>query len=124
MIPQNVVESEGLTASVGDFVRLYRFHAPSWDCVISCFSLEDAKNAILMVRLFYQLLHPGGLWINYGTLNYKSGEFELTHQELMAVVRHEKFSVVESGTEVNRHFYNSELMLNTENRCCWFVARK
>ena len=74
LIPQNQVDSEHLTASVGDFVRIYRFQAPSWNCVVSCFYLEQTKNSILLVRLFRQLLHPNGVWINYGTLSYQNTE--------------------------------------------------
>jgi carnosine N-methyltransferase len=37
-----------------------------WDCVTTCFFIDTAHNIIEYVERLWQILKPGGVWINFG----------------------------------------------------------
>lgn len=54
----------------GDFVEIYGKQEAEWDCVVTCFFLDTAANPIEYIEIIYQILKPGGMWINLGPLLY------------------------------------------------------
>lgn len=56
----------------GDFVEVYscRGHQGQWDGVVSCFFIDTAHNVIEYMQVIYNVLRPGGVWINLGPLLY------------------------------------------------------
>jgi carnosine N-methyltransferase len=62
----------------GDFVQVAHqsFEQGTMDAIVTTFFIDSAKNVIEYVNLIYQLLNPGGLWINMGGLNYAYEVFE------------------------------------------------
>jgi carnosine N-methyltransferase len=37
-----------------------------FDCVVTCFFIDTAKNIVQYLEIIYDLLKPGGYWINFG----------------------------------------------------------
>lgn len=56
----------------GDFVEVYgeEQHIEKWDCIVTCFFIDTAKNILEYIEIFHRILKPGGLWINIGPLLY------------------------------------------------------
>lgn len=40
----------------------------NWDCIVTCFFLDTAPNVFEYIQKIYDLLEPGGIWINHGPL--------------------------------------------------------
>ena len=41
-----------------------------WDCVATCFFIDCANNVVQFIETIYNILKPGGVWINLGPLLY------------------------------------------------------
>ncbi|CAG8494684.1 3609_t:CDS:2, partial [Dentiscutata heterogama] len=39
-----------------------------WDCIVTCFFIDTAKNILEYIEIFHRILRPGGLWINLGLI--------------------------------------------------------
>ena len=65
-----------LSMIAGDFVEVFSkpCEAGQWHAVASCFFIDTAHNIIEYLCIFYQLLVPGGLFINVGPLLYHFSE--------------------------------------------------
>ena len=54
----------------GEFVEVYNKRPGEWDSVITCFFIDTANNVIEYITTIYNILKPGGVWINFGPLLY------------------------------------------------------
>ena len=52
----------------GEFIEVYSKEPQKWDSVVSCFFLDTAPNVFDYVRTIFEILKPGGLWVNHGPL--------------------------------------------------------
>lgn len=50
----------------GDFTEIYADTRAAWDCIVTCYFIDTAKNIVEYISLIHQLLVPGGVWINSG----------------------------------------------------------
>lgn len=41
-----------------------------WDCIATCFFIDCANNVVQFIETIYNILKPGGVWINLGPLLY------------------------------------------------------
>uniref|UniRef100_A0AC34FCM3 Carnosine N-methyltransferase n=1 Tax=Panagrolaimus sp. ES5 TaxID=591445 RepID=A0AC34FCM3_9BILA len=55
--------------AMGDFLEVFS-DGEQFDAVVSVFFLDTAKNPIAYIRAMYNLLKPGGIWLNFGPLLY------------------------------------------------------
>ncbi|XP_014240622.1 carnosine N-methyltransferase [Cimex lectularius] len=53
----------------GDFLEVYNSDE-QWDCVATCFFIDCANNIYTFIEKIYNVLKPGGVWINLGPLQY------------------------------------------------------
>lgn len=37
-----------------------------WDCVATCFFIDTAHNVLDYIETIWNILKPGGVWINLG----------------------------------------------------------
>jgi len=51
--------------AAGDFLEIYKT-PDSWDCVVTCFYIDTAKNVFEYLETIWNILKPGGIWINNG----------------------------------------------------------
>ena len=74
----------------GDFVKQYKDKKEIFDCVITLYFIDYAKNILEFVEIIYNILKKGGVWINMGCLDYgypRNGmSIELTWDELRKVI--------------------------------------
>ena len=132
-----------------DFLCLYsdEAHADSYDAVATVFFLDTAPNLIRYLETIYYCLKPGGLLINNGPLLWHfennapsghdvdgdtdtsgiadPGSFELTDDEVMALVSQTGFVVESRETGIFApYIHDPDSMLQTTYRTSFWVARK
>jgi len=142
-----------MTMVAADFLCLYgdSDHADMYDAVASVFFLDTAPNLIRYLETIYHCLKPGGLLINVGPLlwhfenhapgshGYEGdgdgdgdttgiadpGSFELTDDEVMALVGKLGFKVLtrETGLEAP-YIQDAQSMLQTMYKASVWVAQK
>lgn len=74
----DIIPGENLDPNVdfsmvaGDFLEVYTTeeNQQSWDCIVTCFFIDTAKNIIQYMEVIHSILKQGGVWINIGPLLY------------------------------------------------------
>ena len=67
--PSQIPNDVSFSMTAGDFLEVYTM--PSvWDCVAMVFFLDTAHNVISYVEAVWNILKPGGYWINLGQYVY------------------------------------------------------
>ncbi|KAM7201854.1 methyltransferase family [Rhypophila sp. PSN 637] len=141
------IGSMGMVAA--DFLCLYsdKDHAETYDAVASVFFLDTAPNLIRYLETIHHCLKPGGLLINNGPLLWHfennapgsrdadgetdttgiadPGSFELTDDEVMALVEQVGFVIERREMDCYApYIHDTESMLSTTYRSSFWVARK
>ncbi|XP_039276498.1 carnosine N-methyltransferase [Nilaparvata lugens] len=86
------IPSSGLSMTCGDFVEVYSKLSEQFDCVATCFFIDCVPNTLQAIKVIYQNLKPGGLWVNNGPLKYHFDETEsnssiqLSREDLREVI--------------------------------------
>jgi carnosine N-methyltransferase len=101
-----------------------------WDCVVTCFFLDTAKNVIEYIEIIKNILKPGGIWINFGPLLYHYADMEGEHsieislEQIKKIIL--KFGFIIEKEEMKECFYtcNTKSMMKTLYNCVFFVASK
>ncbi len=72
ILPSDVPPNSNFSMVAGDFVEVYgeEQHTEKWDCLVTCFFIDTAKNILEYIEIFHRILKTGGLWINLGPLLY------------------------------------------------------
>ncbi|KAI0124248.1 N2227-like protein-domain-containing protein [Xylariales sp. AK1849] len=136
-----------------DFLCLYgdESHKDQYDAVAACFFLDTAPNLIRYLEVIRHCLVPGGILINVGPLLWhwenhvpghhgydgdadtdensigigEPGNFELTHDEVVALVEKMGFIVEKQETDIHAPYVqDSQSMLQTVYKAAHWVARK
>ena len=118
--------------AAGDFLDIYRNVAESWDCVAMCFFLDTAHNVVEYIELVYNILKPGGYFINFGPLLYHFANIvhepsiELTYEEIKDILIQQFGFVLIKETMGNRSAYieNSLSMMKMQYDSVFFVVQK
>ncbi|KAK4044857.1 N2227-like protein-domain-containing protein [Parachaetomium inaequale] len=143
-----------MTMSAADFLCLYaqEDRAAAYDVVATVFFLDTAPNLIRYLGTIFHCLKPGGILVNIGPLLWHfegrvwdrdehedgdgetshdtsgiadPGNFELTDEEVMALVAEVGFEVVSRETGIEApYILDRESMLQTTYRASTWVARK
>lgn len=142
-----------MTMTAADFLCLYSDgeHANMYDAVATVFFLDTAPNLIRYLETIYHCLKPGGILINVGPLLWHfennapgshgdeddgggdgmtsgiadPGSFELTDEEVMALVVQMGFTVLSRDTGLEApYIHDPDSMLQTVYRASSWVARK
>jgi len=50
----------------GDFLAIYANQPGEWDCILTCFFIDTARDVSQYVRTIHAALRPGGVWCNVG----------------------------------------------------------
>ncbi|KAK5656179.1 hypothetical protein OQA88_4939 [Cercophora sp. LCS_1] len=142
-----------MSMTAADFLCLYSDadHADSYDAVATVFFLDTAPNLIRYLETIYYCLKPGGVLINVGPLLWHfenhapgnhgdeddgggdsntsgiadPGSFELTDEEVMALVAKVGFTVESRQTGIEApYIHDAQSMLQTVYKASAWVARK
>lgn len=80
----------------GDFLA----HTESYDFVVTLFFIDTSMNAISTLEHVYELLRPGGTWINLGPLLWPGGaqaRVELSLDEVLRLAKLVGFEIEGEG---------------------------
>ena len=97
------VKKENIKITKRDFETEYENKKDLFDCVITAFSSDEAKNIINFTEKVNNVLKKGGIWINLGGLyNIYSeyGGFDLTWEEWKHVILKSGFEIKKEETPV------------------------
>ncbi len=117
----------------GDFVEVYsdENYRESFDCVVTCFFIDTAKNVFDYIDVIWKILKKGGVWINLGPLLYHFAEMpgvfsvELTYEELKRVILdRERFAIVDEKRVESGYCNNPKSMLQSIYNSVFFKAIK
>ena len=115
----------------GDFTKLYNDVNNYYDCVITCFFIDTAKNIFEYIDIIQRVLKKGGIWINFGPLSYhwigyeNIPSIELPYDKLKEVIQNFGFEFL--NEEKNKTVIYCEIenfMKNDYFNCVFFTARK
>ena len=120
-----------ITLTGGDFVNLFYPKKENYDCVITCFFIDTAKNVFEYIDVIQNVLKKGGIWINFGPLSYhwigyqNIPTIELPYDKLKEVIQNFGFEYLEE--EKNKTLAYCEIegfMKNDVFDCVFFTAKK
>ena len=132
--PDDNIDLKGkgkLTMAAGDFTKIYNDKENYYDCVITCFFIDTAKNVIEYIEVIEKVLKKGGIWINFGPLSYhwvgiqNIPTIELPYDKLKEVVINYGFDYIHE--EKNKTVIYCEIedfMKNDVFNCVFFIAKK
>ncbi|XP_057293275.1 carnosine N-methyltransferase-like [Hydractinia symbiolongicarpus] len=129
--PSCVGPNSTFSMAAGDFLEVYT-EPNVWDCVAMCFFLDTAHNVIDYIEKVYNILKPGGYWINFGPLLYHFADLreevsiELTYEEVKDVILNKfKFILVKENMAIKSTYVNNpRSMLSMVYECAFFVVQK
>ncbi|XP_063051849.1 carnosine N-methyltransferase isoform X2 [Engraulis encrasicolus] len=96
--PQSLPHDSNFSMVAGDFQEVYT-EEDAWDCIATCFFIDTAHNALDYIETIWNILKPGGIWINLGPLLY---HFENMANELSIELSYEdmKAAILKYGFEL------------------------
>lgn len=116
--------------AAGDFLDIYKVNE-DWDCIATCFFIDCASNIVAFVEIIFQILKPGGVWVNLGPLLYHYSDMKYEHSiepsyaVLCEVIKNIGFVMEKSQTGVKtRYCQNPNSMLQYEYDSIFFVCKK
>ncbi|XP_044746630.1 carnosine N-methyltransferase [Coccinella septempunctata] len=116
--------------TAGDFLEVYTDHN-QWHCVATCFFIDCAPNVVQFVETIYNILKPGGVWVNLGPLLYHySGlknekSIEPSFEVLCDIISSVGFEMEKCKTGIKtKYCQNPKSMLLYEYESIYFVCRK
>eukprot|EP00053_Salpingoeca_punica_P000454 m.28764 g.28764 ORF g.28764 m.28764 type:complete len:366 (+) comp10329_c0_seq1:45-1142(+) len=128
--PYSLPEGSDFSMAAGDFLEIYSDPA-EWDCVATCFFLDTARNVISYIENIFNMLKPGGYWINFGPLLYHFDDnrgapsIELSFEQIREVVKAAGFIIVQEKFPVRSGYIgDAESMLDMQYRCVFMTAQK
>ena len=120
-----------MTLTGGDFIQLFYDKKECYDCVITCFFIDTAKNVFEYIDVISNVLKKGGIWINFGPLSYHwigyqdIPTIELPYDKLKEVIQNFGFEYLDE--EKNKTLAYCEIegfMKNDIFNCVFFTAQK
>eukprot|EP00063_Salmo_salar_P052854 XP_014027689.1 PREDICTED: UPF0586 protein C9orf41 homolog isoform X5 [Salmo salar] len=126
--PQSLPPNSDFSMVAGDFQV---FTEPNtWDCVATCFFIDTA-HVIDYVETIWNILKPGGVWLNLGPLLYhfeniaNELSIELSYEDVrVAILKYGFHLEVERESVPTTYTKNDQSMLKYLYDCVFFVARK
>lgn len=66
----NIPDGVNFSMATGEFLIVYKNDVEIWDAVVTCFFIDTAHNILDYLEKIWEMLKPGGVWINIGPLLY------------------------------------------------------
>lgn len=114
----------------GDFLEVY-IEKCKWDCVATCFFIDCAQNIVEFIERIYNILKPGGIWINLGPLLYHYSDMknqqsiEPSFEVVSQVIKQIGFTIIKEEIGVKtKYCQNPKSMLQYEYDSVFFVCKK
>jgi len=77
--------------AAGNFLEIYK-KAANWDSIVTCYFIDTAHSVIDYIQKVWDILKPGGYWINFGPLLYHyrnmpgAKSIELSYEQIRRVI--------------------------------------
>ena len=115
----------------GDFVEVYGTpeYSDKFDCVVTCFFVDTAKNIFEYIETVANVLKHGGIWINLGPLLYHFSEMEdeisieLSYEEFRAAIVAFGFDLQREEILMSTYTANKKSLMQVMFRNTFFVAK-
>jgi len=141
VMPSDIPSGPSFSLVAGDFEEIYGVlredderepQQGKWDAVLTCFFIDTAKNIVNYLIIIYELLTPGGVWINFGPLlwhfensgNPSDTSIELSLDEVQALTEKIGFEInnqkildttyVDVGDSMLSHVYHASFWTATK----------
>jgi carnosine N-methyltransferase len=126
--PASLKEDSDFSMTAGDFLEVYGNQKNEWNCVITCFFIDTAKNIFEYIETIKECLDDGGIWINDGPLLFHWTDtdevsIELSYEEIKDVIEQFGFEILEEKRHSTTYAANKNSMMNTNYNCIFFVAK-
>ncbi|XP_031573020.1 carnosine N-methyltransferase-like [Actinia tenebrosa] len=129
--PRDIKPGTQFSMAAGNFLEVYT-EKDHWDCVATCFFIDTAHNVIEYIEHIFNILKPGGYWINLGPLLYHfSGmpnemSIDLSYEDIKRIITKDfKFELLKEQTKVSSGYVeNCQSMLKMNYESVFFVVRK
>ncbi|XP_035220920.1 carnosine N-methyltransferase-like isoform X2 [Stegodyphus dumicola] len=116
--------------AAGSYIEIYK-EPDCWDCIATCFFLDTANNVIDYIETTWNILKPGGYWINLGPLLYHHADvpnensIEPSYEEIREIIVKFGFTILkEELNVVTPYSQNPRSMMCYEYKSVFFVCRK
>ncbi|CCW60558.1 unnamed protein product [Phytomonas sp. EM1] len=122
-----------LSMVAGEFTEVYSKpnQHKTWSAVVTCFFIDTAHNIIEYLEIIYNLLVPGGYWVNVGPLLYHFADsvedmsIELSLGEVLTVAQRIGFVLLSSPTFIDTTYTNNQRsMKQLVYRCAFFLLQR
>ena len=86
--------------TTGEFCEIYRNKNNEWDVVATAFFIDTANNVIKYIETIWNILKPGGIWVNLGPLLYHYSDvlaecsIELSYEEVVYAIKKFGFEIL------------------------------
>ncbi|RIB25886.1 hypothetical protein C2G38_2012776 [Gigaspora rosea] len=132
VLPSSIPSGVSFSMVAGDFVEVYgdEQYNDQWDCIVTCFFIDTAKNILEYIEIFHRILRPGGLWINLGPLLYHyenspdEMSIELSLEQVKTVVKDFGFQFLTEKTIHTTYTSNPKGMLKYLYECAFWTCVK
>ena len=119
----------------GDFAALCnsQLDRDSVDVVVTCFALNHARNILIFVQKIYDVLKPGGTWVNLGDLDCSYEPYHRDETTLLlpwdilekVITQDLEFKMVKRETlSHQRHLSNGPSMRQNRVQSLFFICQK
>lgn len=116
--------------SAGDFTEVYT-SANEWDCVATCFFIDCATNIHRFIQQIYKILKPGGIWVNFGPLQYhfsamlNEDSIEPSYEEIREIITAIGFIIQKEETGITTTYsQHQESMMKHVYECVFLSCVK
>lgn len=128
--PSAIPKDCDFSMAAGNFTEIYT-ELDKWDCVATCFFIDTAPNIAAYVETIWQILKPGGVWINFGPLLYHYADLptensiEPSYDFLKQLILSFGFELLREELNQPSHYtHNKRSMLIYQYHSIFFVFRK
>ncbi|OAF69710.1 hypothetical protein A3Q56_02565 [Intoshia linei] len=120
-----------MSFTAGEFLEVYANDAEKYDCIVTIFFIDTAHNVVDYCEAIFDILKPGGYWINFGPLLYhfdnmpKEASIELNFDELKLMIEKIGFKFTYEKLDIPCSYVcDKDSMLQYIYKCANFVCKK
>lgn len=128
--PSDLPADSSFSMAAGDFLEVYSEN-DVWDCVATCFFLDTANNIITYIETIWNILKPGGIWVNLGPLLYhfadmqNENSIEPSYETVREIIQSVGFVMLKEKVNIpTTYAQNPQSMLQYSYKSVLFVCKK
>lgn len=122
-----LLDNSNFSMVAGEFLELYD-DEKVWDCVATCFCIENSHCIVSYIRRIAKILKTGGVWVNHGSLDFRYDDsmtepsVEITAGELDLVIERAGMRIIKTESLRCRPPFAVTGMIDEEYKSAFTVA--